>query len=46
MRQKPAKVMYTDFRKDPPPQTGTAIHDNKIAVVDEYTYLGIIDKTY
>ena len=34
------KDMCIDFRKDPPPQSDTVIHDNKVEVVDEYKYLG------
>ena len=32
--------MCIDFRRDRPPQTDTVIHDNKLEVVEEYTYLG------
>ena len=32
--------MCIDFRRDPPAQTDTVIHDNKVEVVDEYKYLG------
>ena len=34
------KDMCIDFRRDPPAQTDTVIHDNKVEVVDEYKYLG------
>ena len=33
------KDMCIDFRRDPPPQTDTVIHDNAVEVVDEYKYL-------
>ena len=32
--------MCIDFRRDPPLQTDTVIHDNAVEVVDEYKYLG------
>ena len=32
--------MCIDFRKYPPSQSDTVIHDNKIEVVDEYKYRG------
>ena len=32
--------MCIDFRKYPPSQSDTVIHDNKVEVVDEYKYLG------
>ena len=34
------KDMCIDFRRDPPPQTDTVIHDNAVEMVDEYKYLG------
>ena len=34
------KDMCIDFRKYPPSQSDTVIHDNKVEVVDEYKYLG------
>ena len=34
------KDMCIGFRKYPPPETDTVIHDNKVQVVDEYKYLG------
>ena len=34
------KDMCIDFRKYPPSQSGTVIHDNNVEVVDEYKYLG------
>ena len=34
------KDMCIDFRRDPPLQTDTVIHDKAVEVVDEYTYLG------
>ena len=33
------KDMCIDFRKHPPSQSDTVIHDNKVEVVDEYKYL-------
>ena len=36
------KYMYIDFRKDPPSQTDTVIHKDKVEVVDEYKYIGTI----
>ena len=33
------KDMCIDFRKYPPSQTDTVIHDNNVEVVDEYKYL-------
>ena len=36
------KDMCIDFRKDPPSQTDTVIHKDKVDVVDEYKYLGMI----
>ena len=36
------KDMCIDFRKDPPSQTDTVIHEDKLEVVDEYKYLGMI----
>ena len=36
------KDMYIDFSKDPPSQTDTVIHEDKVEVVDEYKYLGTI----
>ena len=39
------KDIGIDFRRDPPPQTDTVIHDNAVEVVDEYKYLDTtIDK--
>ena len=32
--------MCIEFRRYPPAQTDTVIHDNKVEVVDEYKYLG------
>ena len=34
------KDMCIYFRRDPPAQTDTVIHDNKVEVVDEYKYIG------
>ena len=34
--------MCIDFRNDPPSQTDTLIHEDKVEVVDEYKYLGTI----
>ena len=34
------KYMCIDFRNDPPSQTDTVIHEDKVEVVDEYKYLG------
>ena len=34
------KDMYIDFSKVPPSQTDTVIHEDKVAVVDEYKYVG------
>ena len=35
-----ATLNHIDFRKYPPSQPDTVIHDNKVEVVDEYKYLG------
>ena len=37
-----SKDMCIDFSNDPPSQTGTVIHEDKVEVVDEYKYLGTI----
>ena len=37
-----AKYMCIDFRNDPPSQTDTVTHEDKVEVVDEYKYLGTI----
>ena len=34
------KDMWNDFRKYPPSQSDTVIHDNKVEVVDEHKFLG------
>ena len=36
------KDVCIDFRNDPPSQTDTLIHEDKLEVVDEYKYLGTI----
>ena len=37
-----SKDMCIDFRKDPPSQTDTVIHEDKLEVVDEHKYLRTI----